>query len=408
MVGYTQTTSSASHNANGTNGLRSLDGLSFEYQRYVQLIKSPRVGSSAVESTGPNSASSIQAAPIFSWTAKEAARVLHAAHFTQYALLGHLLQGPLDNNQVPGDHATEGQEIEPVFVNTNIPFSSFICGKQGSGKSYTLSCMLEGCLLASNMLGKLPQSLAGIVFNYDSQSVNVAEAAYLCSAGIKVTIFVSPSNFKTMEAEYRKIPGGSTFGNLEVKPLYLQPGHLTTERVKRLMAFGDTTRDPPLYMQTVIKTLRQMALESNGASSFNYDEFRRRIFSDTFTGQQSRPLELRLDLLESFMEGTLVDAAQYLGISQHMFYGENHKNPRTKYIKKVKQATGPELLAGAPGRLTIIDLTDPVIDSDSACVLFDICLAIFLEKTSGGKVIALDEAHNVSPAVSVLCMHETN
>ena len=105
--------------------------------------------------------------------------------------------------------------------------------------------------------------------------------------------------------------------------------------MKRLMAFGDTTKDPPLYMQTVIKTLRQMALENNGDASFNYDEFRKRIFTETFTGHQSGPLELRLDLLESFMEGKLVDAANYLGIDRQMFYGEFNKNPKVKYIKKI-------------------------------------------------------------------------
>lgn len=138
-----------------------------------------------------------------------------------------------------------------------------------------------------------------------------------------------------------------------------------------------------------------MALDNKGDSTFDYDDFRRRIFSETFTGQQSGPLELRLDLLESFMEGKLVDAAQYLKLDQKTFYGEFNKNAKAKMIKKVTGSGGPELLAGEAGRLIVIDLTDPVIDSDSACVLFDICLAIFLEKTTCGKVIALDEAHNV-------------
>jgi hypothetical protein len=29
-----------------------------------------------------------------------------------------------------------------IFLNTNIPFSAFICGLQGSGKSHTMSCLL--------------------------------------------------------------------------------------------------------------------------------------------------------------------------------------------------------------------------------------------------------------------------
>jgi hypothetical protein len=379
-----------------------------ELQRYLQLLQKHSKdtnGASPNESTGPNSAANLQTAPLFSWTAKQAAETIHGANYQQYALLGHILTSPMDGLAAATDaklrlaspstpYQNRALHIEPVFINTNVPFSTFICGKQGSGKSYTLSCLLEGCLLSADQLGKLPRPLSGIVFNFDSQSVNVAEAAYICSAGVPVTVFVSPSNFKTMEAAYRRIPGSNKY-NLKVEPLYLKPNHLTTERMKRLMAFGDNSKDPPLYMQTVIKTLRQMALENHGATTFNYDEFRKRIFTEAFTGQQSGPLELRLDLLESFMEGQLVDAAKCLGIDSKTFYGEFTKHPKTKLIKKIKPSNGPEALAGSPGRLTIIDLTDPVIDSESACVLFDICLAIFMEKTACGKVVALDEAHNV-------------
>ena len=56
--------------------------------------------------------------------------------FPQYGLLGHRIDNVADQN-----------DPEPIFLNTNPPVSSFICGSQGSGKSYTLSCMLENCLL---------------------------------------------------------------------------------------------------------------------------------------------------------------------------------------------------------------------------------------------------------------------
>jgi hypothetical protein len=51
-------------------------------------------------------------------------------------------------------------------------------------------------------------------------------------------------------------------------------------------------------------------------------------------------------------------------------------------------------LVGKPGSLTIIDLSDPVIDPDTACVLFDICLSVWVSQTKCGKIVALDEAHN--------------
>ena len=32
--------------------------------------------------------------------------------------------------------------IPTVFLNTNVPFSAFLCGLQGSGKSHTTACII--------------------------------------------------------------------------------------------------------------------------------------------------------------------------------------------------------------------------------------------------------------------------
>lgn len=34
-----------------------------------------------------------------------------------------------------------------LFLNTNVPFSAFVCGVQGSGKSHTVSCILGKYML---------------------------------------------------------------------------------------------------------------------------------------------------------------------------------------------------------------------------------------------------------------------
>jgi hypothetical protein len=80
-----------------------------------------------------------------------------------------------------------------------------------------------------------------------------------------------------------------------------------------------------------------------------------------FTDRQNAPLKMRLELMESFLD-------------------LKHRNP--------------DYLVGEPGTLTIIDLTDPVVDSDGACALFDICLSIFMSQSECSKIVALDEAHN--------------
>ncbi|KAI1523213.1 AAA-10 domain containing protein [Pyrenophora tritici-repentis] len=115
--------------------------------------------------------------------------------------------------------------------------------------------------------------------------------------------------------------------------------------------------------------LRKMAIESQGLGAFDYNTFRDELSATKFASGQDGPMKLRLDLLESFMK-------------------------RCKYSSSILANNENDFLAGTAGSLTIVDLTDPVIDADSACVLFDICLSVFIQQTQCGKIVALDEAHN--------------
>lgn len=96
-----------------------------------------------------------------------------------------------------------------IFLNVNAPWSTFICGSQGSGKSYTLFCILENCLIPSG-LGQLPSPLAAIVFHYDTftsyGSRQLCETVYLCSSGVSVKVLVSPTNFWRMKQTYENLP----------------------------------------------------------------------------------------------------------------------------------------------------------------------------------------------------------
>ncbi len=96
-----------------------------------------------------------------------------------------------------------------------------------------------------------------------------------------------------------------------------------------------------------------MAVESMGASGLKYKAFFQGVNEESFAREQKGPMRLRLQLLESFME-TGMNA-----------------------FKRTKSA---------------YDIFDPA----SACVLFDICIALFLEgRRAVGRVVALDEAHKV-------------
>lgn len=113
-----------------------------------------------------------------------------------------------------------------------------------------------------------------------------------------------------------------------------------------------------------------MAIKSEGLGEFDYNQFMKQVEDECFTDKQSGPLKLRIKLLESFL------------------------------VARSSQSTGGtsdekrDLLVGSPGYLTIVDLSDPVIDTKMACVLFDICLSVFLSQSKCGTVVALDEAHN--------------
>lgn len=100
--------------------------------------------------------------------------------------------------------------------------------------------------------------------------------------------------------------------------------------------------------------LREMAIEPQGLDRLNYAAFKDKLSSTQFARGQDGPMKLRLDLLESFMQRS------------------------TGFSRKVLANTKNDFLVGSLGSLTIVDLADPVINANSACFLFDICLSVFI------------------------------
>jgi hypothetical protein len=129
--------------------------------------------------------------------------------FPQYGLLAGLsdvLCGKIANQETV---STSLNKDPRIFLNIAAPSSAFICGSQGSGKSYTLSCLLESCLMSSDA-GKLPRPLTGLVFHYDAficdYGGSPCEAAYLSSnPKIEVRVLCSPTNLQTIQASFNPI-----------------------------------------------------------------------------------------------------------------------------------------------------------------------------------------------------------
>nr|QCF41197.1 CcxF [Bipolaris sorokiniana] len=239
----------------------------------------------------------------------------------------------------------------------------FLCGVQGSGKSHTTSCILENSLISSKHLGKLKNPLSALVFSYshfagDGIGFSISEAAFLASADTEIPgaahvkmvhVLVSPSNYVQISRLYLQLP------NISVTPFKIKPQNLDIAAMLKLMNVNES-EETPLYMAQVSQILREM---STAGGPFNYAVFKMHLKKQKFNPTQTNMLQIRLSLLESFLD-------------------MNDSFPETKFL---------------PGEITIMDMSCPFVDANTACVLFEIGLQQYLQSKSTGKIIVLDEAH---------------
>lgn len=146
-------------------------------------------------------------------------------------------------------------------------------------------------------------------------------------------------------------------------------------------------------------------MESQGAPGLDYDAFLKKVHAEPLTGQQTAPLKLRLELLESFMDRPSKTAKG----QQAPIFPDTRAGRRARdewFVQKARERSLEKESADRvwdfkPGTLTIVDLSCPFVDADSACALFSICLDLFLESRNiASRIVALDEAHKVETACS--------
>jgi hypothetical protein len=270
-----------------------------------------------------------------------------------------------------------------IFANTAAPWSAFICGEQGAGKSYTLSCLLENALLEGQRLGVNEKALGGIVFHYDNNAsddaAQLCEAASICSQGVPVQVLALPSNVQAMQKFYR-IPGVPENRQPVVRPFLLAEKNLRADHMLVLM--GAKTNDA-LYMSSVKQIVKDMKTNNE---AFTLAAFEAHIEALPLSPLQKQPLELRMRLLKSVL---------YPSAPRH-----------------IKELAGRQAVAFDKPGLTIVDLSCPTITESEICSLYQICLSIFLGSRSSnakgssgqqGLLIAIDEAHKVC-----LAFHSTS
>lgn len=198
----------------------------------------------------------VKTTPLFSSKVKTVLQDFEAGAevFSQYGVLGIRLETYGNGPQSGSSADSEPEKYRLIYGNITAPWSAFICGSQGSGKSHTLSCLLENALLSPSKAGTITNPLSAIVFHYDKftafASTQLCEAAYLCSAGIPVRVLVSPSNFHAMQRLYANMPGIPTsVPKPKVVPMYFREQHLNISMMKTLMGVGGGENGTPLYME---------------------------------------------------------------------------------------------------------------------------------------------------------------
>ncbi|RYP65104.1 hypothetical protein DL769_006426 [Monosporascus sp. CRB-8-3] len=312
----------------------------------------------------------IRTAPLFTESARQRAVDLAASSnslFSQYGVIA-------------GSASENGLKSDGIwYYNATVPSSTFICGSQGLGKSHTLSCLLENCLIPSDA-NELPHPLTGVVFHYDTfisdSGGGPCEAAFLSTnPGVSVRVLCAPTNVAVIRKTYSRFP------NVKIEELRINETDLNTKRMMDLMAVKEGG-NMPLYLHVVNRILRELRLEQqNTNSSFKYAAFSSKIRDEPLTVAQRNPLIQRLDTLESFMVKEQVKAPMSSLYGYGRQKGQANENTGNDWKPK-------------SGRLTIVDLSCPCVTAETACSLFNICLSLFIEQEpSVGRIVALDEAH---------------
>ena len=278
----------------------------------------------------------------------------NSVHFKEAALLG-----TLDLADAEGDVCDAGDErgsagAREVYLNTHEPFCLAAVGVQGGGKSHTMACVLESCLVPFPEEGvvRLRAPMSTLVLHYDQNVASVCEATGLISplqslsrllgpGGVprclpreKLVVLVSPSYFKQRKTFYGDY--------CVVKPLLFRWASLTADHIKRIMRIKEG--DNQLYVASMLDLLRRYQRE---AVTPSFPVFLQQVRGLCDLKAQEGPLAQRMQLLESLVVESKENEG-LVGLS-----GDLHSCVR-------------------PGLLVVADLSDPLLASEEANGIFQV------------------------------------
>lgn len=298
-----------------------------------------------------------------------------------------LVQPALDAN---GHVHRPAKPDQRLFLNVHAPFALVAVGVQGSGKSHTLACVVENCLLrapfpATRPLTTLERPMAVLALHYGHDGQRGVSA--VCEiAGVvapspalqaiatqpgtsasslppplpraeRLVVLVSPTYYRQRCAFYKGT-------GAEVRPLLFRWEDLSAQQLRVLMRLDDDGNQ--LYVAVMLDLLRR---HQRDMCPQPFDAFMSELQELCDAPGQTAPLLQRIRLLESIIaesEHNLALAAEKLRLA--------------------------DVVKG--GAVVIADLTDPLVSPPEANAIFQVLLGQFRACRCGaGKLLALDEAH---------------
>ena len=266
-------------------------------------------------------------------------------------------------NETTNEATNDAQRFK-TYLNTKNPFCALAIGVQGTGKSYSVSAIIENCMIDFKPCIECPSPISTLVLHYDQDIHNMCEAVSMTQLvpqvknihnvkGIKqITVLVSPNYYKMRQSAYKHIP------NCVVLPLSFAWHELTANQILGLMHV-DPSDNMPLYMTRLLVMLRDFQKNSKVV---DFESFKRQLQALKFEGGQIGPLQQRLDVIECFLSRTNECDLQ------HIF---------------------------EQGQLVLCDLTDPLLPKEEVNAIFNVLLEKYIgcKTPNASKMVVLDEAH---------------
>jgi hypothetical protein len=300
-----------------------------------------------------------EARPAASASAVPLASGEFASRFLEAGGLGRLV----------GPDGTAGAVVE---LNTGAPFCVLMVGVQGSGKSHSVGCVIESCLLPCEPAVRLRRPHCALVLHYDKGESSVCEAVGLVCprAGFpapsalpreRLLVLVSPSFYLQRRAFYRGL-------GVAVRPLLFSWAQLDASTLRMLMGLG--AADGQLYVTGGVFELLKRYQRRGGMPEL--PAFERELKARLTLAGQAPALEQRMRLLKSM----LLEA------------------PENEALRCECGATDLRAIV-APGTLIVADMTDPLLTPQDANAIFQVLVEQFraVPASRCARLLVADEAH---------------